>query len=356
MGCTKCEAPLTSNGGYGARCQAPVCPTGYGTGYEILTSGTCKHRITSQEECFLAHKWLGNDNENATARRRLITVKPLRGCVRYDWGGASDTDAHNLASHRNDNSCGKDGQNCICRTYECKKCPANTIGVGGRDPCRGQVPAPFGPSSSSQSSGSTGPFGYSAGSGGEGPTGPYGYSAGSGGEGYSQPFGYSAGSGGEGAGWMEGPSGGAVSSGSASSSPFIWYASTPAVHCKPGYGRQNDAKINPYDGSRVHTPSCQPCSPGYFSKGGVNPKCSMCPIGTTSPTGATECIDLASLQKALTDSRKFLCEAATDFCGPGTKWIDGSCVSTFDGITEACKKSRPGWEWTCEPRESCSQH
>ena len=42
-----------------------------------------------------------------------------------------------------------------------------------------------------------------------------------------------------------------------------------------------------------------------------------------------------------------------DFCGPGTKWIDGNCVSSYDGMKEACIKARPGWEWTCETSKVC---
>ena len=54
----------------------------------------------------------------------------MNGCVRYAWGGASYSLKTNLASHR-DQECGKDGQNCICRTYKCSKCPDGTVGVGG---------------------------------------------------------------------------------------------------------------------------------------------------------------------------------------------------------------------------------
>ena len=109
--CKKCIAPMTSTGGPNAKCRAPFCPGGYGTGYEILTSGTCKFEVTSQEECFMAHKWLGSsDDENDTDRRRLFDAasSPMNGCVRYAWGGASYSLKENLASHR-DQECGKDG-------------------------------------------------------------------------------------------------------------------------------------------------------------------------------------------------------------------------------------------------------
>ena len=39
------------------------------------------------------------------------------------------------------------------------------------------------------------------------------------------------------------------------------------------------------------------------------------------------------------------------FCGEGTEWDEEKkwCVATRDGAMAACKRSRRGWEWTCEP-------
>jgi len=323
---------MTSTGGPNAKCGGPSCPGGYGTGYEILTSGTCKFEVTSQEECFMAHKWLGSsDDENGTDRRRLFDAgsSPINGCVRYAWGGASYSLKTNLASHR-DQECGKDGQNCICRTYKCSKCPDGTIGVGGTEPCKGG-PNPFYSTVDGPSSGS-------------GPASGSGSSGGAGGQQFSAS--------GE-AGWILGPTG-PVRSAPAGSKPFVWYANSKVVNCQPGYER----KVPPYIYGQHHdTPFCSPCNSGYFSAGGVNPTCSVCPVGTVSGVGSSECVnlkaELAALKNMMTNPRKYLCEAATDFCGPGTKWIDGNCVSSYDGMKEACIKARPGWEWTCETSKVC---
>ena len=149
-------------------------------------------------------------------------------------------------------------------------------------------------------------------------------------------------------GWILGPTG-PVQSAPTSSKPFVWYANEKVVNCQPGYERRPDG---------IGGVWCHPCASGLFSPGGVNPTCSVCPIGTVSGVGASECVnlneltnmkaELAALKNMMTNPRKYLCEAATDFCGPGTKWIDGNCVSSYDGMKEACIKARPGWEWTCE--------
>ena len=63
--------------------------------------------------------------------------------------------------------------------------------------------------------------------------------------------------------------------------------------------------------------------------------------------------EVESLRKQLTEPQKYLCEVATKFCAPGTKWIDGKCVASFNGIVSACENARPGWEWTCKAAGHC---
>ena len=41
--------------------------------------------------------------------------------------------------------------------------------------------------------------------------------------------------------------------------------------------------------------------------------------------------------------------AGNKFCGPGTNFINGSCVASYEGMLEACRHARPGYEWTCVP-------
>ena len=64
--------------------------------------------------------------------------------------------------------------------------------------------------------------------------------------------------------------------------------------------------------------------------------------------------EVESLRRQLAEPQKYLCEVATKFCAPGTKWIDGNCVATFDGIVSACENARPGWEWTCKGAQHCT--
>jgi hypothetical protein len=49
--------------------------------------------------------------------------------------------------------------------------------------------------------------------------------------------------------------------------------------------------------------------------------------------------------------------APGEFCGKGTEWdaVNNWCVATFEGAINACKRSRPGWEWTCDPPERCQK-
>merc|ERR1712146_583587 len=64
--------------------------------------------------------------------------------------------------------------------------------------------------------------------------------------------------------------------------------------------------------------------------------------------------EVESLRRQLAEPQKYLCEVATKFCAPGTKWINGNCVATFDGIVSACENARPGWEWTCKSAQQCT--
>ena len=64
--------------------------------------------------------------------------------------------------------------------------------------------------------------------------------------------------------------------------------------------------------------------------------------------------EIENLQMQLAEPQKYMCEVATKFCAPGTKWIDGNCVATFDGIISACENERPGWEWTCRTDKRCT--
>jgi hypothetical protein len=255
--CKKCIAPSTSNGGMNAHCEAPKCNVGYGTGYEILTSGKCEFQITSEEECYMAHKWLGTSNTTEVIDgRRLVHGETVRGCVRYSWGGASFSMKEKLESYNGNNyECGKDGQNCICRTYKCEKCPAGTIRSTDNTTCNGG-PVPFTRGAAEQIMGDSASAG---------------------------------------AGVIEGPTGPVAASGPASSSDgkgvYIWYADTVVLHCSPGYERKDPHSwmLPRFD------PRCEPCDAGYFSKGGINVKCSQCAVGTVSVVGASECVNLNAI-------------------------------------------------------------
>ena len=41
----------------------------------------------------------------------------------------------------------------------------------------------------------------------------------------------------------------------------------------------------------------------------------------------------AALQQKLAAPQKYLCEVASEFCGPGTKWMNGGCISSYDGMS-----------------------
>ncbi len=41
-------------------------------------------------------------------------------------------------------------------------------------------------------------------------------------------------------------------------------------------------------------------------------------------------------------------------CGAGTKFKDGKCYPTYEGMVDACKASRGEWGWTCEPIRECN--
>lgn len=128
---------------------------------------------------------------------------------------------------------------------------------------------------------------------------------------------------------------------------------TAPIPCPPGTWGHNSGEY------RENT--CQPCHPGTFSAFHGSTACTTCPGTSLSGYNATECVDIFAMAKELKALRntinnpKYLCNSASEFCGPGSKFINGECVPSYDGMYDACKAGRPGWEWTCKPLE-CQEH
>ena len=40
-------------------------------------------------------------------------------------------------------------------------------------------------------------------------------------------------------------------------------------------------------------------------------------------------------------------------CGEGTKWVNGICVATREGLIKACKDARGPFGWSCEEPSEC---
>jgi hypothetical protein len=288
------------------------CKIGEGPEYHKVTHGICSNRIQSWQECRAAFGYLQSNNNisadtynnsipaNATegSRRRLPHDDTINsGC--YAYYGYQYVEFN---SYEGGVDCGADTRTyCICRSTKCMKCTGG-IGLGGDKPCQPCPKGHYCPNPAMP------PIQCPIGT-------------------FNNDEGFVT---------------------SCKKCP-VYSTNNKTGHwgcdiCVPGYFYRSGA--------------CYPCNADTFSEGGLNATCQKCEVGKISSHAATECTDINALLnkvarlESMLSNPKYLCESASDFCGPGTKWMNGNCVSTFDGILEACKKARPGWEWTCES-QSC---